>query len=52
MHRTNIYLPEQMVEKLRKIAKEKGVTFSEIIRRGIDDWLDKKKNENTKSTQN
>jgi len=51
MHRTNICLPEKMVEFLKEVSEEKGISMADIIRRIVDDWIDKKKNENTKSTQ-
>jgi len=52
MHRTNICLPEMMVEYLKEVSEEKGISMADSIRRIIDDWIEKKKSEDTKSTQN
>jgi len=38
-HRTNTCIPEGMVEELRRVAGEKGVSVAEIIRRALDEWL-------------
>ena len=39
--RTNIYLPLEQVERLRKLAKKKDVSVSELIRRAVEDYLTK-----------
>lgn len=36
MIRTQIYLPEQTHANLQRIAKEKGVPFSQLIRQGAE----------------
>jgi hypothetical protein len=36
MHRTNIYLADEQCERLDRLAREAGVTRSEIVRRFID----------------
>jgi len=41
MHRTDIYLTEIQMKKLRAIMKKTGLSMSEIIRRMIDDGLKK-----------
>jgi predicted DNA-binding protein len=41
MKRTNIHLPEQMLKRLKALAKRKGIPFSEIVRAAIDLYLAK-----------
>ncbi|MHB8255337.1 MAG: ribbon-helix-helix protein, CopG family [Acidiferrobacter sp.] len=43
MIRTNIFLPEQFLIKLRALAKATGLTVAEHVRRAIDDYLSKNK---------
>lgn len=40
-HRTNMYLPPEQVEALRRIAVVKGVSMSELVRRAIDEWIER-----------
>lgn len=41
MKRTNFFFPEQMLDRL-KVAKDKlGIPVSELIRRAIEDYLNK-----------
>jgi metal-responsive CopG/Arc/MetJ family transcriptional regulator len=42
MKRTQISLPQQMIDKLDKTAKEKGISHAELIRRIIDQYYDRK----------
>jgi metal-responsive CopG/Arc/MetJ family transcriptional regulator len=37
--RTNIYLPEDQIKRLKKISKKRDVSVSELIRRAIDGYL-------------
>jgi len=37
--RTNIYLPEEQIKRLKDISKKKDISVSEIIRRAIDEYL-------------
>ncbi len=39
--RTNIYLTENQAKQFRKFSKKKGITTSELIRRVLDQWLEK-----------
>jgi len=39
MKRTNIFLPEQILARLRALATKTGLSVAEIIRRAIDDYL-------------
>ena len=39
--RTNIYLTGVQVKQFKKLAKAKGITTSELIRRVLDQWLEK-----------
>jgi hypothetical protein len=37
--RTQIYIPANYIEKLKKISYSKGTSMSELIRRILDEWL-------------
>lgn len=39
MHRTTVYLPEEMKSRLSAEAKRRGLTEAEIIRRAVDKEL-------------
>lgn len=39
MKRTNIFLPEQLLGKLRALADKTGLSVAEIVRRAIDEHL-------------
>jgi len=39
--RTNIYLPEEQTRRLRKLAQKKDVSMSELVRRAIEEYLNK-----------
>jgi hypothetical protein len=39
--RTNIYLSKPQKAALEKIAKEKGISVAELVRRSIDQDLDR-----------
>jgi len=41
MKRTNIYLTEIQQKRFRVIARQKGISSSELIRRVLDEWLEK-----------
>lgn len=43
MKRTNIFLPEQLLEKLRTLADKTGLSVAELIRRAIDEYLKRQK---------
>lgn len=43
MKRTNIYLTEPSVGKLKALAEKTGLSVAELIRRAIDDFLKKQK---------
>jgi hypothetical protein len=42
MHRTNIYLTARQMKQLGKQAKQTGISLGEMIRRILDEHLDKK----------
>lgn len=42
MKKINVYLTEHMLEKINKMNKETGISKSEIIRRAILEFFDKK----------
>jgi predicted DNA-binding ribbon-helix-helix protein len=41
LRRTNIYLTENETKQLVLIAKQKELSMAELIRRILDDWLEK-----------
>ena len=41
MTRTNIYLTEKQLKKFKAISKKVGLPVAEIIRRAMDEWLEK-----------
>jgi predicted DNA-binding protein len=43
MKRTNIYLPDEQVAKLKKLSDKTGAPMSEIVRRAIEAYLKKSK---------
>jgi hypothetical protein len=43
MIRTNIYLSEEQVKKLKEIYKDTGVRAAEVIRRALDEYIGKRK---------
>jgi len=45
MYRTNIYLTPRQKKALDKEARKLGVPTAELIRRILDVWMDRRKNE-------
>jgi metal-responsive CopG/Arc/MetJ family transcriptional regulator len=41
MRRTNIYLTETQMKKFKAISKKSGYPVAEMIRRALDEWLEK-----------
>ena len=41
MKRTQVFLPDQLIEKLEKEAKKKGISKGEIIRRALEEFFKK-----------
>jgi predicted DNA binding CopG/RHH family protein len=41
MKRTNTFLPEPLIERLKQRAKQTDLTVSELIRRAIEQFLKK-----------
>ena len=39
MRRSNVYLTEKQVERLRERAEKEGVAIAELIRRAVDTFL-------------
>lgn len=39
MHRVNLFLTEQQIAALKKLAAKSGLTYSELVRRAIDEYL-------------
>lgn len=46
MHRTNLCLPLILVEGLRKASKERGISFAELVRRILGEWVDSQEDGN------
>ena len=42
MHRNQIYLTDRQEERLKSLAKTKGISLSELIRRILDEYLEGK----------
>jgi predicted DNA-binding protein len=41
MKRKALHLPELMIEKLKAVSKSNGLPVSEIVRRAVDDYLER-----------
>lgn len=41
MKRKDIYLTQQQIKALARLSKKNGLSVSEIIRRAIDEYLEK-----------
>ena len=41
MKRTNFHLTDLQIKRLRNIATQTGLTVAELIRRAVDEWLEK-----------
>jgi Arc/MetJ-type ribon-helix-helix transcriptional regulator len=41
MPRVGLYLTEPQVNKLKDISNKTGLTVSDLIRRALDDWLER-----------
>jgi hypothetical protein len=39
MKRTNLYLTEKQVERLKERAEREGLAFAELVRRAVDAYL-------------
>jgi len=46
--RTNIYLPEDQLKKLKNISTIKDLSVSEIVRRSIEEYLTKEEKKTKK----
>jgi predicted DNA-binding protein len=43
MKKVNYYITEKQDKRLRQLSKESGLTVSELIRRALDYYLERKK---------
>jgi len=43
MKRINVNISDKQDKEIHRIAKEEGLTFSELIRRALDEYLEKRK---------
>jgi predicted DNA-binding protein len=41
MRRTNIHIADDQIERLKALAKNKGVSYAELVRRAIEVYLDR-----------
>lgn len=41
MERFDLYLTDIQIKKLKKISSKMGYSVAEIIRRALDEWLEK-----------
>ena len=39
MKRAHVFLPAQLDARIREVSQEKGVTFGEIVRRALEDFI-------------
>ena len=46
MKRTHINLSVPLIEKLKELSAQKDVSVSELIRRAVEDYLEKTENAN------
>jgi predicted DNA-binding protein len=44
-HRTNIYLTPDQVKRLKALNERTGAPVAELVRRAVDEYLKKRKNE-------
>jgi len=52
MIRRNVHLTERQIERLQLLAKKTGLTISELIRRAMDEYLNKEKVERENHGEN
>jgi hypothetical protein len=45
LKRVNLHLSDRQIEQLKKLSKKLGISFAELIRRGMDEYLEKKRHE-------
>ena len=41
MHRTTVYLPHDIKDRLAEQARMRGITEAECVRRAVEQWLDR-----------
>jgi len=41
MPRVGIYLTEFQIKKFKEFSKKTGLTVSDLIRRSLDDWIER-----------
>ena len=41
MPRVGLYLTDPQTKKLKEVSKKTGLTVSDLIRRSLDDWLER-----------
>lgn len=46
MKKYNLYLSEQQINTLILLSEQKGLSVSEIIRRALDEYIEKESNKN------
>jgi len=46
MKKYNLYLSEQQINALVLLSEQKGLSVSEIIRRALDEYIEKESNKN------
>jgi predicted DNA-binding protein len=46
--RTNIYLTENQSKKFKALSKKTGYSMAELIRRALDEWLEKQETKGKK----
>jgi predicted DNA-binding protein len=41
MKRTQVFLPDPVISRLKALSKKTGLSVAELIRRAIDDYLER-----------
>lgn len=45
MERYNFFFPEELMAELKRMSEETGAPVSELVRRAVKEYLDKRKRE-------
>ena len=51
MKRVNYHLAEEQIKRLQGLGEKTGLSVAEIIRRAVDEYLDRKERKNMKKEE-